>query len=112
MKNKTVTDLEEGDKVRIKLEGKFTKSSEPQFSNEVYTVDSVQGSIIYLTNGEKKRRYNLLKVPHDAATLTSNVINEVIKKARQNRKMNKAGVNEVNLITGKRIRKKKVINDL
>ena len=112
MKNKTVTDLEEGDKVRIKLEGKFTKSSEPQFSNEVYTVDSVQGSIIYLTNGEKKRRYNLLKVPHDAATLTSNVINEVIKKARQNRKMNKAGVNEVNLITGKRTRKKKVTNDL
>ena len=89
LKNKTVSDLKPGDKVRIKIEGKFTKSSEPQFSDKVYEVSLINGSIISLTNGEKKRRYNLLKVPKDTISNETNVINEVIKKSRQNKKSNR-----------------------
>lgn len=112
MKNKTVIDLVPGDKVRIKIEGKFKKSSEPQFSDKVYEVSLINGSIITLTNGEKKRRYNLLKVPRDTISNETNVINEVIKKARHNRKMNQAGVNIENVVANKRIRKKKIITDI
>ena len=36
MKNNTVSDIEIGDKVRIKIKGLFTKSSEPQYSDKVY----------------------------------------------------------------------------
>ena len=108
MKNKTVIDLVPGDKVRIKIEGKFKKSSEPQFSDKVYEVSLINGSIITLTNGEKKRRYNLLKVPRDTISNETNVINEVIKKARHNRKMNQAGDNIENVVANKRIRKNKL----
>lgn len=112
LKNKTVSDLEPGDKVRIKIKGMFTKSSEPQFSDKVYEVNLIHGSIITLTNGEKKNRYNLLKVPKDTISNETNVINEVSKKARHNKKMNKAGVDIQNVVENKRIRKKRVIIDV
>jgi hypothetical protein len=48
LKNKTVSDLEPGDKVRIKIAGMFSKGSEPQYSDKVYTVETVRGSTIYL----------------------------------------------------------------
>ena len=38
---KTISDLKVSDKVRIKIAGKFTKSSEPQFSDQVYEVKTI-----------------------------------------------------------------------
>ena len=74
LKNKTVSDLEVGDKVRVRIAGMFTKSSEPQYSDKVYTVETVKGSTIYLSDGEVKKRYDLLKVPNDTITNDKNVI--------------------------------------
>jgi hypothetical protein len=92
LKNKTISDLKVGDKVRIKIAGKFTKSSEPQFSDQVYEVKTIKGQTIHLTNGESKKRYNLLKVPKDAITIQNNIINQVNQKARQKRKLKQEGL--------------------
>jgi len=89
LKNKTVSDLEIGDKVRIKISGMFTKSSEPQFSDKVYIVEKINGSTIYLNNGEAKKRYNLLKVPPNTESTDKNIIrisNEIAKVDRTNKR--------------------------
>jgi hypothetical protein len=93
LKNKTVSDLEIGDKVRIKVAGKFSKSSEPQYSDEVYTVESVKGSTIHLSNGEVKKRNNLLKVPKETQSSSKNVVTKALEKAKDKRRFNREGLN-------------------
>ena len=78
--NQIVSDLEIGDKVRIKISGIFTKSSEPQFSDKVYKVNEINGKKITLDNDTVKKRENLLKVPDNAKDLEYNVIKEVNKE--------------------------------
>ena len=41
MENKTVSDLVENNKVRIRIEGIFTKGTEPKWSDEFYTVEKL-----------------------------------------------------------------------
>jgi hypothetical protein len=48
LRNDTVSDLLVGDKVRVNIKGQFDKGTEPQFSNEVYTVQRVRGNTIYI----------------------------------------------------------------
>jgi hypothetical protein len=117
-KNKTVSDLKVGDKVRIRTSGKFTKSSEPQWSDKVYRVTSVRGTTIDLDDDKTFKRTNLLKVPIDAKDITTNVINEISKEARITRRVKKSGVerndaqNEIIDVVKNRERKKKVIYDV
>ena len=72
--NKRVSDLKEGDKVRKYTANKFSKKSEPVWSDEVYTVETVRGNTIYLTDGSSVRRDNLLKQHPDAVSSAPNVI--------------------------------------
>ena len=44
--NKIQSDLLEGDRVRILDKKLFKKGSEPQYSREIYTVESVHGKTI------------------------------------------------------------------
>ena len=105
-KNKTVTDLQIGDNVRIKIKGKFTKSSEPQFSDEVYKVAKVNGRTIELTDGQIKKRRTLLKVPlSTSSTKTTNVITENSKATKTNKILKQVGMQEENIISTKRIKK-------
>ena len=105
LKNNTVTDLEIGDKVRINIKGQFDKGTEPQFSNEVYTVDVVRGQTIYLTDGQKKKRHKLLKVDKDAKDLSKNVV----KIAKQERKakiiQKREDIKQENIVREQRVRK-------
>ena len=98
LKNKTVSDLEPGDKVRVKISGMFTKSSEPQYSDKVYTVESVKGSTIHLIGGLIKKRYDLLKVPNETISNDKNVITQVSEKNKAKKANIKAGVSKVNII--------------
>ena len=98
MQNQTVSDLELGDKVRVKIGGIFTKSSEPQYSDKVYTVEEIKGNNITLSGGETKKRYNLLKVPKATVNNNKNVITQVSDKARAKKLNIKAGVNKNNII--------------
>ena len=105
LKNNTISDLEVGDKVRINIKGQFDKGTEPQFSNEVYTVDQVRGQTIYLNNGEKKKRHKLLKVDKDAKDLSKNVV----KIAKQERKakiiQKREDIKQDNIVREVRVRK-------
>ena len=72
--NKRTSDLESGDKVRKYTANKFSKKSEPVWSDEVYTVETVRGNTIYLTDGSSVRRDYLLKQHPDAVSSEPNVI--------------------------------------
>ena len=105
LKNDTVTDLEIGDKVRINIKGQFDKGTEPQFSNKVYSVIKAVGQTIYLDNGEKKKRYKLLKVDKDAKDIEKTII----KQAKQERKskliQKREDIKPDNVIREPRVRK-------
>ena len=82
-----------GDKVRIKINKTFGKSSEPQFSDDVYIIEDIEGQSVVLSNGKIKKMDNLLIVPQNAESRkTPNVIEEVNKKARIKRRLNKEGI--------------------
>jgi hypothetical protein len=74
-----ISDLKPDDKVRIKLVGTFKKGTEPNFSDAVYTVESVSNQNITLTNGKRYKRTNLLKLP-DGYEQNNNTGLNVIKK--------------------------------
>ena len=90
--NKTVSDLKEGDHVRIKIKGKFSKGSDAQWSDNVYQVKKVKGGNIELDDDEIKKRGNLLKVIAPL-TRTDNVITEAKKEAYIQRRLRAEGLN-------------------
>jgi hypothetical protein len=100
--------LKIGDKVRMRIGNQFTKSSEPQFSDKIYTVEDIEGSSIVLDNDKIKKRHDLLlKVPNETITNeNSNVIAQVKKKEKINRLIKQSGVNETNIVRVKRTVKK------
>lgn len=111
--NNIVSDLNEGDKVRINTKKIFKKGSEPIWSNQVYEVKSARGKTILLTDGQKKARSMLLKVHKDTLNNTeSNVIDKANKARRIKRRLNTAGMVESDIVVEKRNRKKKVIYDV
>jgi hypothetical protein len=112
IKNNIVSDLVKGDKVRLKLDATFKKGTEPNYSDEVYVVRSTHGKMITLDNGEVKKRSSLLKVPNDTISSSKNVIHQTNTTQRINRRLNKAGVDEANIRTSTRERKKKTIVDV
>ncbi len=96
--------LKIGDKVRMNIGNKtFKKGSEPQFSNEVYTVDSVKGKKFSLEGVENWQHIdNLNKVPQNNKTLTrmENPVNELNKQRRNERRFR--DINEDNIIKNSR----------
>ena len=89
--NKTVSDLKEGDHVRIKIKGKFSKGSDAQWSDNVYEVKKVRGGNIELDDDEIKKRNNLLKVIAPISK-TENVITEAKKEAYIQRRLRAEGL--------------------
>ena len=76
------SDLVRGDQVRIRiLKTMNTKSSSPQFANEVYTVVYPNGNNIKLSDGKTYKRYSILKVVSDAQPVI-NPKQKLIKNAR------------------------------
>ena len=80
------SDLVIGDQVRIRiLKTMNTKSSSPQFSNEVYNVVYPNGNNIKLSDGKTYKRYSILKVVSDAQPVI-NPKQQTIKNARYTHK--------------------------
>ena len=106
LKNERVSDLSIGDKVRIvEKDSIFQKGTEGKFSDDVYTVKSIQGKNITLNNGVVKKRYNLLHVPNDTVgSVEQNVVKKVNKVNRAERKDKKEGIDTSNIIEGRRRR--------
>ena len=104
--NKTVSDLKVDDKVRIKISGMFTKGTEPNWSEEFYTVKKVNGTTITLSNDKRYKRTNLLKIPRATeAGTTKNIIREVTRENRGRQIRNREDINENNIIPEERQRR-------
>ena len=98
--------MKPGDKVRINIAGNFTKSSEPQFSDKVYSVISVRANNITLDNNETKKRSNLLLVPPDTKSSNEpNLIKVATKKRKVEKVLKKEDIQETNIIREPRIKK-------
>jgi hypothetical protein len=112
LKNDTVSDLQIGDKVRVNIKGQFDKGSEPQFSNDVYTVKKVRGNTIYIDGDVKKKRNKLLKVDKNSKNLNQNII-KIAKKTRKTELQNKReDIKEENIRTSSRVKKARDILDI
>ena len=98
------TDLEIGDKVRLKIAGKFTKSSDIQFSDTIYTVEGIIGANITLDSGRTVKRTQLLKVNNSSsiASTVPNVISRANKTAKINRVLKADGVDTSNIVKSKK----------
>ena len=88
--NKIQSDLLPGDKVRLLDKKLFKKGSEPQYTAEIFTVASVRGKTIHLTNGLVKKRDMLLKVHEDTIGSKNEgykplTVTQTIKKAKDYR---------------------------
>jgi hypothetical protein len=92
LKNDPKSDLNSGDKVRIKIKGIFKKGTEPTYSDEVYKVLSTRGKTILLDDDNRYKREDLLLVPKEAETELKNVIKEVNKKQKIKNKLNREGM--------------------
>ena len=102
------SDLIIGDKVRISLaKDAFTKSSSPQFSDEIYTVYLVNGSNVKLDNMKTYKRTSLLKVVNPNKRIVVNPFKENVR-AKQTHYMLKQidQENKPFVELGKRDRKK------
>jgi transposase InsO family protein len=102
--NDNSTDLVNGDKVRILEKKVFKKGSEPIWSDEVFIVESARGQTVILTNGKKKNREQLLKVPRETLSSGPSIDKIYAKKRRIKRRMNKEGLDASNIIQGGRRR--------
>ena len=72
---RTTSDLVENNKVRLRISGIFKKGTEPKWSDEFYTVEKTIGNTVYLSDGKKYKRNNLLKIPDNTKENTTiNVI--------------------------------------
>lgn len=106
LKNDQISDLSIGNKVRmIEQSSIFQKGTEGRFSDAVFTVKSIQGKNITLTNGVIKKRNDLMQVPDDTVgSIEANIIKKVNKVNKIERKNKAEGVDESNIIVGKRTR--------
>ena len=76
--NKTISDLNIGDKVKKNLlfNDKNSKGADPKWSGKVFTVVTVYGTTITLDGNSKYKRIFLLKVSDDAKDYGENVITQ------------------------------------
>ena len=95
-----ISDLKPDDKVRIKLVGTFKKGTEPNFSDEVYTVGSVNNQNITLSNGKRYKRTNLLKLPdgYEQIDNTPNVIKSASTQSKHAAQYKKESTDVNNII--------------
>ena len=83
----------------------FHKKTEGTYSDEIYTVESVYGKTVVLTDGVKKKYDMLLKVSPDTISMVNPM--KVAKKEYKRELLHKkTDVNENNIIRTKREIKK------
>jgi len=88
LRNMTISDLVPGDKVRknVLYNDKYSKGSDPKWSEKVFEVVSMHGNTIILNDQSMMKRNNLLKVSDDAVSYRENVVTEA---KRINKEINK-----------------------
>jgi hypothetical protein len=88
--NKTVSDLEIGDKVRktmLKGGHEIIKGTDPRWTDEVFMVKQIRGNTVILNDDSKMKRTDLLKVPSTTKSSVPNVIAQARKAYSEFRKI-------------------------
>ena len=88
--NKTVTDLEIGDKVRktmLKGGHEIIKGTDPRWTDDVFVVKQTHGNTVILNDDSKMKRTDLLKVPSTTKSSVPNVITQARKAYSEFRKI-------------------------
>lgn len=100
-----------GDKVRKKVKTFMkNRSYNPSYSTEIFTIEKINGSRIFLDGLIKPVSGDTLQlVPEDSIEGDDTALREALKADKIRRKLNEAGVDTTNVIVEKRIRKQKVI---
>ena len=109
--NRIVSDLTHNDNVRIRIANQYTKSSEPQFSDDVYKVVSAKGKNITLNTGLVIKRANLLKVGQ-TATKQDNIFKTAHKEKKQRTVLTREEIKPDNVVIAPRIRRKRILHDV
>ena len=102
---KTITksDLAVGDKVRVKITKKSTKSADIQSSDQIYKVVEIEGGNIKLDSGQTVKRAQVLKVSALTQSQTGpNVITQANKSHKVDRVLKSDGIDQSNIITTRR----------
>lgn len=106
-----------GDTIRIKSKRKvFDKGSESLLSNEIYMIEKIMGNRLEIKNIKNgniktisKERAVKIELPNDIDEIDNDIIDEVIEKPKKENKARKfikrEGLDENNIIEGKRKRK-------
>ena len=107
-KNKSTTDLQPDDTVRIRIGNIFKKGTEPSFSDEIYDVINTDNNKILLSNGKKYKRSSLLKiivpaektdVIHEQPRLSkTNIIKEATREHKLTQLHNRIEIKNNNII--------------
>ena len=104
--NNVKSDIDVGDRVRIKLTGKFRKGTDARYTDDVYTVTKVRSNTITLNNDEVYKRSSLLIVPTTTKTDEKNLIVKINKQNKIDRTLKAEGVDLDNILENPRTRKK------
>jgi len=96
--NGFVTDLTPGDKVRIKDTALFKKGTESRWTDEVFTVESAKGKTVVLTDGQRLKRDNVLKVPHNTISAPKNIITIATKQRKDMLSLRRDSIDQANVI--------------
>lgn len=90
---KQISEFKPGDKVRVSVKTKFTKSNQAQFSNDTYKVDAVRGNNVLLENGKIYKGYSLVKSKGtESISPKLSVVQKAEQEEKQERKVRKEGV--------------------
>ena len=102
--NGFVTDISPGDKVRLSDTALFKKGSESRWTDEVFTVDSASGKTVILTDGQRVKRSNVLKVPQSTISTPKNVVKIATKQRKDKLSLKRDSIDQNNIIAGARRR--------
>jgi hypothetical protein len=96
--NGFVTDLSPGDKVRLSDTAMFKKGSESRWTDEVFEVESASGKTVILTDGQRIKRNNVLKVPKNTVSAPKNVVKIATKQRKDTLSLKRDNIDQNNVI--------------
>jgi hypothetical protein len=99
---KPMAEFAEDDTVRILLKkGDFSRGYKPSFSKRVYRVEEVEGEYVKV-DGEWKYKYDVKKFTAEPDDEAEDIGAQVEKDLRQKRILRRVGIDQSNLMVGKR----------
>ncbi len=97
------SDLKIGDKVRIaKHKSVFSKSSNPTFSDEIYTVELAKGNHVKLNNNKTYKRYSVLEVVKNSKPISTEYVQVNAPKKKAYNKLKKILDVDLDVVNPKR----------